>query len=109
MSLHGDGVPVAGQSLEAITISGVLSRGLTSADCKLLLSGRLSSCKSKSTIDTFWSVLLWSLMAMTEGRYPGENHDGEPYSSGILADRAGTSFAGGMFSLCSWCAVISNG
>jgi len=47
IALHGDGVPVAGQSLGAITISGILGRDLPSVDAKMCVSPKLSSCKSK--------------------------------------------------------------
>ena len=101
ISLHGDGVPTAGQSLEAISWAGILGHDMPSIDCKLLISGVLSKSKARNTKELFWSVLLWSLQALLDGRFPAEDAFGEAYA-GALAARADHYIAGGLFCVL-WC------
>ena len=96
LALHGDGVPVAGQSFEAITISGILGRQLSSADAKIFISGTLSQCKSRSTSSQFWSNIVLALQVLAEGKFPTEDLDGDTYVCGPQAARAGANIAGGL-------------
>ena len=96
ISIHGDGVPVASQSCEAISLSGILGRPLATIDAKILVSGMLSSCQGASTKTDFWDAVMWALIALTEGRWPREDEHGVEYVDGDEAVRAGTTFAGGL-------------
>ena len=97
IALHGDGVPVAGQSLEAISITGVLAdMSLSSMDLKIFISGVLSNAVSKNTKNNFWAIVCWFLLFLQLGVHPETDWEGTDLVGDAWLNR-GKFIAGGLF------------
>ena len=99
LSLHGDAVPVtkvgkAGtKSMDVYSTSGLLGVGTTRA-LKLYTFGLFTSSEVKenrNTMAKIWAVLMWSLEAAFEGKFPRHDVHGE-----ALHGQAGKELAGGL-------------
>ena len=99
LSLHGDAVPVtkvgkAGtKSMDVYSTSGLLGVGTTRA-LKLYTFGLFTSSEIKDnrqTMAKIWAVLMWSLEAAFEGKFPRHDVDGK-----ALHGQAGKELAGGL-------------
>ena len=99
LSLHGDAVPVtkvgkAGtKSMDVYSTSGLLGVGTTRA-LKLYTFGLFTSSEVKenrNTMAKIWAVLMWSLEAAFEGKFPRHGLDGK-----ALHGQAGKELAGGL-------------
>ena len=82
LAVHGDGVPVGKIGVEAISLYGMLGRGLSTMDQKILMSGIIHQCASDSTAGDIWSAIVWSLTALWAGAHPRRDLDGEPWAQG---------------------------
>lgn len=99
LSLHGDAVPVtkvgkAGtKSMDVYSTSGLLGVGTTRA-LKLYTFGLFTSSEVKenrNTMAKIWAVLMWSLEAAFEGKFPRHDVHGK-----ALHGQAGKELAGGL-------------
>ena len=107
VSVHGDGVPVAGiakawcKSVDTWSWSSLVSQG-TTVDCNFMIFLFFQSFAVDgalgSSMGTFWRLLCWSLKALWEGRWPAEDAFGKKYRRGSMEHkRANRPLAGGYF------------
>ena len=95
----GDAFPVARTSFDAVSWCGTWrDPQLATADFKLLISGLLKRCLSRTSASEFWAVVTWALAALIDGRYPHEDWNGTVYEAGTKEyARAGDWLVGGYF------------
>jgi len=103
ISMHGDGVPCVAvgksgtKSFDIFSWQGIMASGRT-AKVKHMIFGMFQASLAKSkdpshgghdTMVECWQVMMWSLNALFEGRWPNTDHLGRPYdpqsSEGQLA------------------------
>eukprot|EP00969_Alexandrium_andersonii_P310870 13736626-Alexandrium_andersonii.AAC.1 len=93
--IHGDKVPAARFGLETVSWSGMLGTGLSTIDSKLLISCMVDRCKAEGTEDRFWEVVVWSLRALVEGKFPLRDWQGRQWAPGSQQDQMkGSPLAG---------------
>jgi hypothetical protein len=107
LSLHGDGVPVAGigkswsKSVECYSWSSLLYYGRTLDSNFLMFFLYKQLCVTDgavTTIDQVWTALSWSLHALFTGLWPSHDWQGRAYPRGTRhGDLAGTPLAEGWF------------
>ena len=105
ISLHGDGVPVAGcgrswsKSVTIYSWGSLLGKGNTLQRVFMIfLLHSLLAVKNatRNTMQVFWIHLVWSFGVLQTGKWPHKDAKGRAYPSGSPeADRAGTFLAGG--------------
>ena len=110
ISLHGDAVPVVRvgrpgtKSYDVYSSSGVLATGDT-RKVKQFNFGIYEALKVKGengTMAGLWKIMLWSLKAAFNGRWPAADSDGRAWLAGSDEEkRAGLPLAGG-FMLVLW-------
>ena len=100
ISLHGDGVPVAGigkawsRSMEILSWSSLLARGNTQSYVFLIfLVHKLLACKSddRNTMTIVWKHICWSFKWLALGKWPETDVAGQA----IHTAKAGTPLADG--------------
>ena len=107
ITLHGDGIPVAAQgtkaqkSSECYIWSSMLSQGKSSLVMNWLIWTFVEQMHSKraDTRRPFFTVLVWSLLAMWTSDWPSKTYDGKDFPKGLFSRNAGTALAGGFFAV----------
>ena len=107
LSLHGDAAPCVGvgragaKSLDVYSWQGVMAIG-GSKTVKHLICSVFEQSKPKdprpNTMDQVWRVIVWSLKALHNGKWPSHDHNGVRYKAGSAdAQMAGKPLAEGFF------------
>ena len=96
LRLFGDGIAVLGvgkswgRSVDAFTIQPLLSQ-LPGKFSTILLSLVWKGRRDTRTLPRMWQILVWSLTALADGRYPALDWRGQKFPEGseeaILANR----------------------
>ena len=112
ISLHGDGVPVAGvgktwsKSCDVFSWSSLLARGMNTLGCNFFIfsifAQSICSGNLHDTYATFWKILCWSLRWLWLGLWPDVDPWGNKYRKGSTEWRkAKKPLANGYFG-CLW-------
>ena len=87
LRIHGDNVPIGkgkSKSLDVISISSMTACSGASWDTRYMLSAIVEQCKFKgndvteATMDLVWRILIWSLLALQDNRWPSLDWNGNP-------------------------------
>ena len=106
LSLHGDGVAIAGcgrpwsKSAEVLSWSSMLASGSTiMKNYMIVMIHKLLCCKSigcHHTLNAVFDQLIWSFQILFDGKWPQADADGIAYQPGTPEfAKAGTPLAGG--------------
>ena len=83
--IHGDDAGVQGQEAMLVVTWNSVATELSTIDSRMLFGILKLSEKVKddqdSTMQMFYSVLQWSLDALSKGRFPTHDHLGRPFSA----------------------------
>eukprot|EP00969_Alexandrium_andersonii_P335789 14841560-Alexandrium_andersonii.AAC.1 len=109
LSVHGDAVPVVKvgkpgtRSFDTYSLQSLRSKG-TSMEVLVYMFGIFDSCIAKAkehggvdTLDCIWRIVVWSLTALYEGKWPEKNWDGGPLTNPAHQALAGQYLAEGFF------------
>jgi hypothetical protein len=109
LTLHGDGVPVAGvgkawsRSAETYSWSSIIGRGktlLTNFFIYYFMKQYMVRAGDKATTNEFFTILTWSLYWLERGKHPTHNWKNEAFKPGDQEyDLRGTDLAGGYYAV----------
>ena len=68
----------------------------------MLISGIFKRCATEVTQREIWSVIIFSLATLLDGRWPECDWNGDDWADPSMAAKAGTWLAGGLFGVV-WC------